>query len=141
MSCAQTAYKAASYKRTVTTYVEINSNVPSEVSVAGKVIGTTPLSFPFNYEEEVDRHVKTANYWETNPGAAAALTVLSFGTYLPFSFIPAEPTSETTVAGKFFGNAIVIRLTAEGYEPAEHRVEANGESKIVFNASLEPKTK
>jgi hypothetical protein len=116
-SCSQTTYNAASYRQTVTTYVEIVTNVPAEVRVADRVIGTTPVSFPFNYEEEVDRSVKTANYWETNPGTAAALTVLSFGAYLPFSFIPAEPTSKARPAGRFVNNTATLRLSADGFEP------------------------
>jgi hypothetical protein len=78
-SCSQTTYKASTYRQTVTTQLEITTNVPAEVRLLDRTIGTTPVASPFNYEEEVDRQVKTANYWETNPGTAAALTVLSFG--------------------------------------------------------------
>lgn len=138
-SCAQTTYKASTYRQTVTTQIEIKANVPSEVRVSDRVIGITPLSFPFNYEEEVDRQVRTANYWETNPGAAAAITVLSFGTYLPFSLIPAEPTSESRPAGIFVNTALALRLSADGFEPLEHAVECKGEPKIVLNLSLKPK--
>jgi hypothetical protein len=137
-SCAQTTYKAATYRQTVTTYLELTTNIPAEVRVSDRVIGTTPVSFPFNYEEEVDRQVTTANYWETNPGTAAALTVLSFGTYLPFSFIPAEPTSEAKPAGKFVNNQITLRLSADGYEPLEQTVEVKGEGKLVLNFALKP---
>lgn len=139
--CAQTTYKASTYRQTVTTQIEIIANVPSEVRLADRTVGTTPVSFPFNYEEEVDRQVKTANYWETNPGGAAALTVLSFGFYLPFSFIPAEPTSEARPAGRFVNNKLTLRLSADGFEPLEHTVEVKGEGKIVLNLSLKPKEK
>jgi hypothetical protein len=139
--CSQTTYKASTYRQTVTTRIEITTNVPAEVRLPDRVVGTTPLSFPFNYEEEVDRQVKTANYWETNPGGAAALTVLSFGFYLPFSFIPAEPTSEARPAGRFVNNSIMLRLSADGYEPVEHTIEGKGEPKIVLNFSLKPKEK
>jgi hypothetical protein len=126
----------------VTTYLEITTNIPAEVRVADRVVGTTPISFPVNYEQEVDRQVTTANYWETNPGAAAALTVLSLGTYLPFSFIPAEPTSQAQPAGKFFNNGITLRLSADGHESLEHSIELKGEPKVIVNLSLKPaKTK
>jgi hypothetical protein len=140
-SCSQTTYKASTYRQTVTTQLEITTNVPAEVRLLDRTIGTTPVASPFNYEEEVDRQVKTANYWETNPGTAAALTVLSFGAYLPFSFIPAEPTSEARPAGKFVNNKVMLRLSADGYEPLDHTVELKGESKIVLNFSLKPKGK
>ena len=136
-SCASTTHKSAAYRQTVTTYLEITSNVPSEVRVADRVVGITPVSFPFNYEEEVDRQVTVANYWETNPGTAAALTVLSFGTYLPFSFIPAEPTSRTQPAGKFVNNTVTLRLSADEYEPLEHFVELKGEAKFALNLVLQ----
>lgn len=138
-SCAQGTFKASSFRRTVTTYIEVTANVPSEAMVGDKVIGITPVSVPFNYEEEVDRQVKNANYWETNPGTAAALTILSFGFYLPFSFIPAEPSSDAHPTGRFVNNRITLRLTAQGFEPLEHTVEAHGESKIVLSLLLKPK--
>ena len=136
--CSQTTYKASTYKRTVTTQIEIVTDVPSEVWVSNQSMGITPLTFPFSYEEEVDRQEGTANYWETNPGTAGALTVLSFGLYLPFSFIPAEPTSESRPAGKYIDSKVTLRLEAEGYEPLEHTVECKGEPKIDLNFSLNP---
>ena len=139
--CTQRTYKASTYKRTVTTHIEIVTDAPSEVWVSNESVGNTPLTFPFTYEEEVDREVTTANYWETNPGTAGALTVLSFGFYLPFSFIRAEPTSEARPAGIYFDNKVTLRLTAEGYEPLEHTVECKGEAKMLLNLSLKPKGK
>lgn len=139
VSCAQTTYKASTYRQTVTSLIEINANVPAEVRLRDRTIGTTPVFFPFNYEEEVDRQVTTANYWETNPGTAAALTVLSLGLYLPFSFIPAEPTSEARPAGRFVNNNVTFQLSADGFEPLEHTVDAKGEEKIVLHLSLKPK--
>ena len=139
--CSQTTYKASTYRQTVTTQIEIATNVPAEVRLPDRVIGTTPVVFPFNYEEEVDRQVTTANYWETNPGTAAALTILSFGFYLPFSIIPAEPTSETRPAGRFVNNTLTLRLSADGFEPMEYNLEGKGEGKIVLNLSLKPKEK
>lgn len=136
--CSQTTYKASTYRRTVTTYIEIVTDVPSEVWVSNQSMGNTPLTFPFSYEEEVDRQVGTANYWETNPGTAGALTVLSFGFYLPFSFIPAEPTLESRPAGKYIDNKVTLRLVAEGYDPLDHTIECKGEEKMYLNLSLKP---
>ncbi len=137
--CSQTTYKAATFRQTVTTNVEITSNVPAQVWISDRNVGTTPLSFPFSYEEEVDRNVKTSNYWETNPGAAAALSVLSFGTYIPFSFIPVEPESKTRPAGKYFNNKLSLRLVAEGYEPLDHVVECKGDREIKVTLNLDAK--
>jgi hypothetical protein len=136
-NCSQTTYNASTYRQTVTTRIEINTNIPSEVWVGDRPVGKTPITFPFNYEEEVDRQVRNANYWETNPGWAAAVTVLSFGTYLPFSFIPAEPTSQTRPAGKFVNNKVALRVMAENFEPFEQTIECKGESKIVLNIGLQ----
>src|SRR3990172_417450 len=130
--CSQTTYKASTYRQTVTTQIEITTNVPAEVQLLDRVVGTTPVVFPFNYEEEVDRHVKTANYWETNPGTAAALTVLSFGFYLPFSVASVEPTAEFRPTGKYINNKVTVLLVAEGYEPLEHSLEAKGEPKVAL---------
>ena len=137
--CAPVAYKASAYMRTATTIVEVNSNVPSEVWVSGQKMGTTPLTFPFSYEEEVERNVRTATYWETNPGIAAAVTVLSFGVYLPFSAIPAEATSEFRPTGAYAKNKLALKLIAEGYEPLDHFVEVKGEPKIELNLMLKKK--
>jgi hypothetical protein len=108
------------------------------VWASDRIIGTTPITFPFNYEEEVDRQVKNANYWQTNPGFAAAVTVLSFGTYLPFSFIPAEPTSQTQSSGKFVNNKFTLRVAAENFDTSEQTIECKGEGKLVLNIGLQP---
>ncbi len=137
--CASVSHKASTYMRTATTIVEVNSNVPSEVWVAGQEMGITPLSFPFSYEEEVGRNVRTATYWETNPGIAAGVTVLSLGVYLPFSAIPVEATSAFQPTGTYAKNTLAIRLIAEGHEPLDHLVEVRGEPKIELNLILEKK--
>ena len=139
LGCSQTTYRGSTFQRTVTTNVEIHTNVPAQIWIADRNVGTTPLSFPFTYEEEVSRNVKTANYWETNPGAAAALSVLSFGVYVPFSFIPADPTSESHPTGKYINNRLSLRLVAEGYAPLEYEVECKGEPIKELNLSLAPK--
>lgn len=135
-ACSQTAQKGPSFRQTVTTYAQITANVPAQVWIGQNNVGTTPISYPFTYEEQVDRTVKTANYWETNPGTAAALSVLSFGTYIPFSFIPAEPTSKTEASGKYFNNRFSLRLVADGYEPLEYELVCQGEEKIEVSLSL-----
>jgi len=86
----------------------------------------------------VDQRITNANYWETNPGWAAAVTVLSFGFYLPLSFIPAEPTAQVQPSGTFVNNKLVLRITAENHQPFEQTIEAKGEGKIVLNVGLQP---
>ena len=140
VGCSQVTHKASSYTRTVTTELAISSNVPAEVWISDQKVGVTPISYPYSYEEEVDRQVRTANYWETNPGSAAALTVASFGFYLPFSFIPAEPTSETQPSGKYLNNKVTLRLIADGYEPIEQTLELKGEPSVEAKLDLKPTT-
>ena len=53
---------ASTYRQTVITRIEVNTNTPAKVWVSDRSIGTTPITSPFNYEEEVDRQVKNANY-------------------------------------------------------------------------------
>ena len=136
-SCSQTGYSGSTYRQTVTTRIEIKTNTPAQVWVSDRIIGTTPIIFPFNYEQEVDRQVKNANYWQTNPGFAAAVTVLSFGAYLPFSFIPAEQISQTESTGKFVNNKFTLRVIAENFEPFEQTIECKGEGKLVLNIGLQ----
>ena len=137
VSCSQTTYSASTYRQTVTTQIEVNTNTPAKLWVSDRSIGTTPITFPFNYEQEVDRQVKNANYWQTNPGLAAAVTVVSFGAYLPFSFIPAEPTSQTQSSGKFVNNKFTLRVTAENFDTFEQTIECKGEEKLVLNIGLQ----
>lgn len=134
--CSQTAQVASQYQRAVTTVVEINADVPSQVWISNRRLGVTPITFPFTYQEDVENMVRNANYWETNPGTAAALSVLSLGFYIPFSFIPAEQTAEARPTQKFSGNQLSLRLVTEGYEPLTHVVELRGEPKISLNFSL-----
>ncbi len=139
--CSQTTHKATSFTRTVTTMVAVNANVRSQVWVSDRKVGTTPVVFPFNYEEEVDLQAKDKNYWETNPGTAAVVTVLSFGTYLPFSLIPVEPTADSRPSGKYLKNKFILRLEAESYEPLTNSVECQGQEKLEINVTLKESRK
>ena len=134
--CSQTVQVASTYQRAVTTIVEINTDVPSQVWVSNRQLGITPMTFPFTYQQDVENLSRNANYWETNPGMAAALSVLTFGFYIPFSFIPAEQTGEARPTQKFSGNQLSLRLIAEGYEPLTKVVELKGEPKISLTFSL-----
>jgi hypothetical protein len=136
VGCASVAQRASTYMRTATTIIEVNSNVPSEVWVSDQKMGTTPLTFPFSYEEEVERQVKMATYWETNPGIAAAVTVLSLGFYLPFSAIPVEAQSGFRPTGTYAKNKLVLRLTSESCESLGHSVDLNGEPRVEVNLTL-----
>ena len=134
--CSQTAHVASTYQRAVTTIVEINTDVPARLWVSDRERGATPITFPFTYQQDVENLARNANYWETSPGTAAALSVLSFGLYVPFSFIPAEQTAEAKPMQKFSGNQLSLRLVAEGYKPLTHVVEIKGEPKISLTFSL-----
>ena len=135
--CAQNTIKAA-YRQTVTTMIGVEADPPAQVSIGERIVGITPVTFPYNYEEEVDRNVKHVTYWESNPGWAAFLTVVSFGAYLPFSAIPAEETSQSRPSGQFVGNSVILRLTADGHEPLDHVFELKGEKQVQLKLSLKP---
>lgn len=134
--CSQTTQVASTYQRAVTTMVEINTDVRAKLWVSNRELGTTPITFPFTYQQDVENVSRNANYWETNPGTAAALSVLSLGLYVPFSFIPAEQTGEPHPTQKFSGNQLSLRLIAEGYELLTNVVELKGEPKISLSFSL-----
>jgi hypothetical protein len=134
--CSQTTQVAATYQKAVTTMVEITTDVPASLWISDRELGATPITFPFTYDQDVENVAGNANYWQTNPGTAAALSVLSFGFYVPFSFIPAEQTAEAKATQKFRGNQLTLRLVADGHEPITHSVQLRGEPKISLRFSL-----
>jgi hypothetical protein len=134
--CSQVPYKASTYARSVTTMIAVESNVPAKVWFSDRLVGTAPGAWPYTYQEEVDLVAGTANYWETNPEKAAALSVLSMGLYVPFSGIAAERTGESKPTGRYLNNELTVKLERDGYETVERIIACRGEPQVQVGLSL-----
>jgi len=117
--------------------IAVNSNVPARVWFSDRFVGTTPGSWPYTYEEQVDLVAGTANYWETNPEKAAALSVLSMGVYVPFSGIAAEQTGESHPTGRYLHNELTVKLEQDGYATVERVIACKGEPQVDVVLSLQ----
>src|SRR5215813_3422909 len=55
LGCSQVTQAAPTYRQTVTTRFEVNTNVPTSVWINDRLAGTTPVNFLFNYDGVLDR--------------------------------------------------------------------------------------
>ena len=90
IGCTTELVVEGSYYRTTQTLMAVESNPSGTIWINGHPKGQSPLSFPLEYEREVQRKTRKVSYWVSQPGFALGITLLSLGLYLPFSVIPVD---------------------------------------------------
>ncbi|RKY44132.1 MAG: hypothetical protein DRP81_06005 [Candidatus Omnitrophota bacterium] len=135
-SCA-TSWK---YDRTIyktrNTKLNILSDPKGNVTVNRNHVGLSPIYYTVSYKEGMDQYKRKVSYWQTDPGKALLVTVLSLGLYLPFSFIPVSPQTELRPSDKYIDNEVLIKVVAEGFTPEEKKVSCYGESTKLIKFRL-----
>jgi hypothetical protein len=124
------------YYRTAQTEVSLDSLPSGNVSIGNRLVGSTPLKFPLDYEQEVEEQTTTVTLWQTQPGLALFITVISLGLYLPFSAIPVATQSTQTPLDRYQNNQFLIAVDAPDYERWTHQVVATGEPGLELHAQL-----
>ncbi len=104
------------------TKLNILSDPKGDVTVEANHLGLSPISYTLTYKRGIDQYKRKANYWQTDPGKALLITLLSLGVYLPFSFIRVSPETELRPTDKYIDNDVLIRVMAEGFVPEEKKV-------------------
>ncbi|HUN57041.1 MAG TPA: hypothetical protein VMU41_02925 [Candidatus Binataceae bacterium] len=127
------------YYRTAQTEVTLDSLPSGNVSIGNRFVGSTPLKFPLDYEQEVEEQTTKVTLWQTQPGLALFITVISLGLYLPFSAIPVATQSTETPLDRYQNNQFLIAVDAPGYERWTHQILANGEPGLELHAQLTKK--
>ncbi len=117
--CSTQPPEQGSFFRTEQTQVSVQSTPSGKVNVDNRYVGITPVSFPLDYEQQVERDIKKVTLWETEPGLSVFLTLISLGVYLPFSAIPVD--SETTLVQ---------------YEQWKQDLDPKGEKNLQLQAQL-----
>lgn len=135
-ACSTQTVDQGSYYRTEQTQLSLQSSPSGSVNIDNRYVGVTPLLYPLQYEQEVVRSTKKVTLWDTQPGLAMFLTLISLGVYLPFSAIPVD--SETTLEPQevYRNNHFEITLQAPGYEQWKHELDLKGEKTQELQAQL-----
>ncbi len=108
--------------------------------VDNRLVGESPLTFPLQYDQEVEQDSKKVTLWKTQPSVASFLTVASLGLYLPFSAIPAATESTQMPLEDYRNNQFVITVDAPGYDRWTQKVVAMGEQNLHLEAKLAEKS-
>jgi hypothetical protein len=108
------------------------------VNVDNKYVGVTPVTYPLDYEQEVEQESRNVTYWQTQPGLATFLTVLSLGLYVPFSMIPSDTETTQTPLENYRSNHFLVTVEAKGFDQWKQEVVVKGEKTLHLDARLTP---
>ena len=135
-ACSSQPPEQGSFFRTEQTQVSVQSTPSGKVNVDNRYIGITPVSFPLEYEQQVERDTRKVTLWETSPGLSLFLTLASLGLYLPFSAIPVD--SETTLVPQeiYRHNHFEVTVEAPDYEQWKQDLDPKGEKTLELQAQL-----
>lgn len=135
-ACSTQPPEPGSYFRTEQTQLTVQSTPSGRVNVDNRYVGVTPVSFPLEYEQQVERDTRNVTLWQTQPALAVFLTAISLGVYLPFSAIPVD--SETTLVPQevYRHNHFQITVDAAEYEQWKQELDPKGEKTLELQARL-----
>jgi hypothetical protein len=139
-ACSTQPPEQGSFFRTDQTQLSLQSTPSGSVNVDNRYVGVTPLSYPLQYEQQVDRDTRNVTFWETQPGLALFLTLASLGLYLPFSAIPADSKTTLTPQDVYRSNRFEITVDAPGYEQWKQELDTKGEKTLELQAQLVKKS-
>jgi hypothetical protein len=139
-ACSTQAPEVSPYYRTAQTQLTVNSIPSGMVNLDNRYVGVTPVTFPIDYEQEVQQQTKNVTYWETHPGLSLFLTIASLGVYLPFSMIPVDTETSHVPLENYQKNRFLITVDSAGFEQWKQELVARGEKTLQLNAQLEKKT-
>ena len=136
LACATTPWEShGSFPRTRETRIHVTSPVAAEVFVNQEQAGVTPLSLELRYTEEIIRERRKVSYWVTQPGWSLFVSILSFGIYVPFSWIPVDDEDRFVPSGRFSDNEFEILVRAVGYIDSVSVLVLQGESGLDLEAN------
>lgn len=137
-SCATTWQESGSFYRSAQTTLAADSTPPgARIFLGNRYLGDTPLSTTLECDQEIKRKTRKVSYWDTQPGLALFLSLISLGLYLPFSFIPVDVETSQEPSGAFKNNEFTLRIEAEGYKPWSTTVVCGPQRAINLRAVLE----
>jgi hypothetical protein len=122
------------------TTVHVRSTPVAEVLLEGRRFGKTPVDVPVPYLRFDERYERRVTLWQSNPGLAIAVSVLSLGIYLPFSLIPVDHQERLETGRRLEGAAVTIALEADGYETWHERIEVQGTPAYTIDVELRRQT-
>jgi hypothetical protein len=136
--CATHWVYTSSFYRGRQTKLVIESVPAGEVFVNAKYMGDAPVTTSIDYGQEVKVKTRKVSYWHAQPGFAIALSILSLGIYVPFSFIPVDIETVYEPSTVFQNNTIAITVTHTGYENWQSAIVCIGEETFLLRANLKP---
>jgi hypothetical protein len=116
----------------------VESTPSGATNVNNKYVGVTPMSYPLVYDQEVEQDKTNVTYWETEPGMALFVSIVSLGLYLPFSMIPVDTKTAQVPLDNYRNNSFVVTVDSAGYEQWKEVVVAKGEKTLHLQAQLAP---
>jgi PEGA domain-containing protein len=137
-SCATTWQERGSFYRSAQTTLAADSTPPgARVFLGNRYLGETPLSTILECEQEMRRKARKVSYWDTQPGLALLLSLVSLGLYVPFSLIPVDVETSQEPTGAFKNNEFAIRIEADGYKSWSTSVICGPQPAVSLRAVLE----
>ena len=125
-----------SFYRTVQTNLQLESNHFAAVKVNENKVTPKDGSIPVQYQREITKTVRKVTHWKTKPITTLVFVLLSFGTYLPFSFIPVDIDTKTIPTNDFKNNEIKLEVTDEKGNTWSQEIVLQGEKSLTVSPNF-----
>lgn len=137
-SCATTWQETGSFYRNAQTTLAADSTPPgARIFLGNRYLGDTPLSTTLECDQEIRRRTRKVSYWDTQPGLALFLSLISLGLYVPFSLIPVDVETSQEPSGAFKNSEFTLRIEADGYKSWSTTVMCGPQPAVNLRAVLE----
>lgn len=134
--CATARKSQGSFYKTAQTHLTVESKPSGKVYVNNKYVGKSPIEIPLVYSRKVEKMTRNVSYWHNQPGWSLFITIISLGTYLPFSAIPVDSETTLETLDSFKDNGFTIEIEAEGFQRWQNEVTCKGEESITLQPIL-----
>jgi hypothetical protein len=136
--CTTAWQEQAAYLRSIPTAMAVESTpAAAKVFLNNRYLGDTPLSVAVDCEEEIRRKTRRVSFWITQPGLALALSLLSFGLYVPFSVIPVDTETSLEPTGVYRDSPHALRIEADGHRTWTASIACGTQRPTTIRAVLE----
>ena len=134
--CKTGWHNTGSFSRTTETRLVLRSTPSGSVYLNNRYFGETPLTLDLQYQQRVEKKTRAVSYWHTQPGWSLFVSILSLGTYLPFSAIPVDTDTAIRPLDKFEDNLFVLEVRSDHHVAWRQKVQCSGQEEIVLEREL-----
>ncbi len=134
VGCATNWEQNGSYFREIETNLILNENYQgTNVYINNKLRGKSPVTLALKYNQKINKLSRKVNLFQSNPAFSIFLSIISFGTYIPFALIPIDTETNLQKTNNYKENIFEIELISP-IKKIKDQIILKGEKDYVFSS-------